>query len=96
MREGDVIAIFMENQPAVVFYWLGLAKIGAVGALINYNLRDRPLSHCLEAANAMGIVFGAEMAEGEKYRIQPYKLTTISSPGTEVIKNHAQLNLAWN
>ena len=65
VRQGNVIAIFMENHPAVVFYWLGLAKIGAVGALINYNLRDKPLSHCLEAANAMGIVFGAEMAGGE-------------------------------
>lgn len=61
IRQGNVVAIFMENHPNLVFYWLGLAKIGAVGALVNYNLRDKPLLHCLEAANAQAFVFGSEM-----------------------------------
>lgn len=61
VRQGNVVAIFMENHPAVVFYWLGLAKIGAVGALVNYQLRDKPLVHCLEAADAHALVFGSEM-----------------------------------
>ena len=64
IRQGNVVAIFMDNHPKVVFYWLGLAKIGAVGALINYNLRDKPLLHCVEAANAQGLVFGSEMVKG--------------------------------
>ena len=59
------MAIFMENHPNLVFYWLGLAKIGAVGALVNYNLRDKPLLHCLEAANAQAFVFGSEMTGGK-------------------------------
>lgn len=61
IRKGNVIAILMENRPEVVFYWLGLAKIGAVGALINYNLRDKSLLHCIEAAEAHGIVFSQEL-----------------------------------
>lgn len=55
----------MENRPEVVFYWLGLAKIGAVGALINHNLRDKSLLHCIEAGEAHGIVFTQELSSGE-------------------------------
>ena len=63
-RQGDVVAIVMENRPEVVFYWLGLAKIGAVGALVNFNLRDKSLLHCIDAAKAHGIVFSEELAPG--------------------------------
>ncbi|KAL4219699.1 hypothetical protein ACF0H5_022269 [Mactra antiquata] len=61
-RPGHVVAILMENRPEVVFYWLGLAKIGAVGALINHNLRDKSLLHCIEAGEAQGVVFTQELA----------------------------------
>lgn len=64
IRPGDVVAIVMENRPEVVFYWLGLGKIGAVGALINFNLREKSLLHCIEAAQAHGIVFSEELAPG--------------------------------
>lgn len=64
IRQGDVVAIVMENRPDVVFYWLGLGKIGAVGALINFNLRDKSLLHCIQAAEAHGIVFSEELAPG--------------------------------
>ncbi|XP_045194546.2 long-chain fatty acid transport protein 4-like [Mercenaria mercenaria] len=62
IRQGNVFAILMENRPEVVFYWLGLAKIGAVGALINHNLRDKSLLHCIHAAEAHGIVFSQELS----------------------------------
>lgn len=65
IRKGNVVAILMENRPEVVLYWLGLAKIGAVGALINYNLRDKSLLHCIEAAEAHGIVFSQELLPGK-------------------------------
>ena len=38
--KGDTVAVFMENTPDFVCTWLGLAKIGVVPALINYNLRN--------------------------------------------------------
>ena len=65
IRQGNVISIIMENRPEVVFYWLGLAKIGAVGALINHNLREKSLFHCIEAAESHGIVFSQELAPGK-------------------------------
>jgi len=39
-QRGDVIAIFMQNKPKYVACIIGLAKIGATSALINYQLTD--------------------------------------------------------
>lgn len=48
LKKGDVIAVMMENKPECLFMWTGLAKIGAVAALINNNLRGKPLMHCIK------------------------------------------------
>ena len=64
IKKGDVVAIYMENRPEYMFAWTGLAKIGAVGALINTNLRNKPFLHCLGVANAKHVLFGAELSEG--------------------------------
>lgn len=62
--EGDVVAVYMENQPLVVALWLGLAMVGVEAALINYNLRQQPLLHCIAASGARALVFGTEMTGG--------------------------------
>lgn len=36
--KGDVIALFMVNQPKFIGIMLGMAKVGITGALINTNL----------------------------------------------------------
>lgn len=59
-----MVALYMENQPLVVALWLGLAMIGVEAALINYNLRQQPLLHCISVSGARAIVFGTEMREG--------------------------------
>jgi fatty-acyl-CoA synthase len=60
---GDVVSLLMENRPEFVITWLGLAKLGAVTALINTNLRGHPLAHSLELAGARHLVVGAELGE---------------------------------
>jgi fatty-acyl-CoA synthase len=60
---GDVVALLMENRPEFVVYWLGLAKLGAVTALINTNLTGRPLAHCLEVSGAKHLILDATLAE---------------------------------
>jgi fatty-acyl-CoA synthase len=60
---GDVVALYMENRPEFLFAWIGLAKLGAVIALINTHLRAHPLAHTLRLANARLHVVGAELAE---------------------------------
>ncbi|XP_062869788.1 long-chain fatty acid transport protein 4 [Trichomycterus rosablanca] len=62
-REGDVVALFMENRSQYVGLWLGMAKIGVEAALINFNLRLDALVHCVNISNAKAVVFGSELTE---------------------------------
>lgn len=65
-RKGDTIALFLENRPEFVCLWLGLAKLGVIIPLINYNLRDQSLLHSFTVANAQAIIFGSELIDAIK------------------------------
>ena len=39
-------------------------QIGVIPALINFNLRLKPLQHCLEAAQCKALIFGMEVEKG--------------------------------
>lgn len=67
-REGDVVALFMENRSQYVGLWLGMAKIGIEAALINFNLRLEALVHCVHISNAKAVVFGSELTDGEEQK----------------------------
>lgn len=62
---GDVVALFMESRPLQVALWLGLAKVGVEAALINFNLRQDSLLHCIGVSGSRAVVFGAELADGK-------------------------------
>lgn len=57
---GDVVALIESNRIEYICTWVGLAKLGAVTALVNRNLRDAPLVHTITVAKAKLVVFGAE------------------------------------
>ncbi|KAH9507575.1 hypothetical protein Btru_051508 [Bulinus truncatus] len=64
--KGDVIAIFAENCPEYIPLWLGMSRIGVVAALINFNLRDSSLSHCIKISGAKSVIFTAHLADALK------------------------------
>ncbi|XP_063238104.1 long-chain fatty acid transport protein 1-like [Bacillus rossius redtenbacheri] len=64
LSQGDTVALLMENRPEFVCVWLGLAKVGVVTALINTNLRQGPLVHCVTAAGCRAVIVSDEMAPG--------------------------------
>ena len=64
-QRGDVIAIYMENCPEFACFWLGMAKVGVVAALINFNLRADSLVHCIRLSEAKGLVFSGSFASGK-------------------------------
>uniref|UniRef100_A0A3Q1IMJ0 long-chain-fatty-acid--CoA ligase n=1 Tax=Anabas testudineus TaxID=64144 RepID=A0A3Q1IMJ0_ANATE len=43
LKEGDTVALFLSNEPYVVWIWLGLAKLGCPAALLNFNIRSKSL-----------------------------------------------------
>ena len=63
--KGDAVALLMPNRPAYVATWLGLGKLGVVTALINTNLRQQSLVHCLTIAKVKAIIYVDELAFGE-------------------------------
>jgi solute carrier family 27 fatty acid transporter 1/4 len=43
---------------------LGLAKIGVIPALINFNLRQQALIHTIKVADCKGAIYGLEIESG--------------------------------
>ncbi|KAM6431232.1 long-chain fatty acid transport protein 4 [Liasis olivaceus] len=70
-RSGDVVALFMESCNRYVGLWLGLAKIGVEAALLNSNVRQESLIHCVKIAHAKAMVFGGDLAEALQ-EVQPF------------------------
>lgn len=62
IKQGDVVGLVMDNRPEFIITWLGLAKIGAVIALINTNLSGHPLVHSLTVCKAKCFIVGHEHA----------------------------------
>lgn len=52
LRQGDCVAIFMGNEPAYVWLWLGLIKLGCAMACLNCNIRAKSLLHCFQCCGA--------------------------------------------
>eukprot|EP00392_Amoebophrya_sp_AT5.2_P000622 g623.t1 len=54
--KDDCVALYLENRPEFVCWWLAITRIGAVVALLNYNLKTESLLHCLRAGNSKAVV----------------------------------------
>ena len=58
----DHVAMDFTNKPDFLFIWLGILCIGAIPALINYNLTSKPLIHCITVADAQLFIFDSEIS----------------------------------
>ncbi|NXQ58483.1 S27A2 synthetase, partial [Anthoscopus minutus] len=59
LRSGRAVAVFLPNEPAYLWTWLALAKLGCPVACINCNLRGPALLHALQAAGAAALLGSA-------------------------------------
>ncbi len=62
---GDVIALVLENSLEYPCVWIGLSKIGCITALINTNLRAKPLQHSIETVNAKAVITSKYILPGK-------------------------------
>ncbi|CAG7716241.1 unnamed protein product [Allacma fusca] len=74
-KNGDSVGIFMENCPQYAATWLGLSKIGVVPALINTNLRNEPLRHCLDIVNCKAVIYSEDLSDAVDDLIKAGHLT---------------------
>uniref|UniRef100_A0A8C9WWC8 long-chain-fatty-acid--CoA ligase n=1 Tax=Sander lucioperca TaxID=283035 RepID=A0A8C9WWC8_SANLU len=62
-KPGDTVALFMGNEPAFLFTWLALAKLGSPVALLNHNIRTKSLLHCFNCCKANVLIAASELKE---------------------------------
>lgn len=63
IKRGDTVALFMENKPEFIAWWLALTKIGALCAMINNSIKSKGLVHCIQVANSKGVIFDCDTEE---------------------------------
>ena len=63
VRQGDVVALCMENRADFFFAWMGIAKAGAVVAFLNTYVSGKPLAHALEVTETRHVIVGEECVQ---------------------------------
>jgi fatty-acyl-CoA synthase len=60
VKPGETIGLLMGNRPDFFALWLGLTQIGAVVALLNFNLQGVALAHSLGVAATRRVIVDVE------------------------------------
>jgi len=63
VKKGDIVDILLGNRIEYVVLLGAVAKIGAQGSLINSDLREKSLTHCITITLGKVIVVGEECFE---------------------------------
>jgi len=66
LKQGDVVALVLENCPDYPAVWFGLSKVGIEIALVNCNLEDDGLAHCINIVDAQAIIASGSQAKNTK------------------------------
>lgn len=64
LTPGDTAVLFMMNEPAFIFCWLALAKLGCACALLNTSIRARSLIASFRCCPGAKVLIASE---GEKH-----------------------------
>lgn len=62
-KKGDVIAVMIENRPEFLATVIGLAKIGAISALVNTSQTNKVLIHSINLVKPIAIIAGEEVQD---------------------------------
>lgn len=63
MNDVDIVCMMEQNHPTFFISLLAISKIGAVPSLINTNLSDAPLLHCIKIASTKLFLFDPVFAK---------------------------------
>lgn len=65
-KAGDTVALFMGNEPAFIFTWLALTKLGSPVSFLNQNIRSKSLLHCFNCCKARVLIAASGLALNAK------------------------------
>jgi fatty-acyl-CoA synthase len=71
LGKGDAVCLVMPNRPEYLAIWLGITKVGGVVSLINSNLRDAALAHCLDIVKPQHIIVASELCGEVRAALAP-------------------------
>ncbi|KAK2894346.1 hypothetical protein Q8A67_011575 [Cirrhinus molitorella] len=81
LTPGDTAVLFLLNEPAFIFCWLALAKLGCACALLNSSIRARSLVASFSCCRGAKVLIASEELQGaveEVYEdLQQEGLTTV-------------------
>ncbi|KAF4081936.1 hypothetical protein AMELA_G00146010 [Ameiurus melas] len=63
VKHGDIVALWMSNEPDFVCAWFGLSKLGCEVAFLNSNIKSRSLQHCLQSCGAKFLIVGSDFIQ---------------------------------
>jgi citronellyl-CoA synthetase len=58
LKKGDIVELVMANRPEYLIIVTAIGKIGAITSLINIDLRESSLIHCLKLTPGKFIIVG--------------------------------------
>ncbi|KAK4142881.1 uncharacterized protein C8A04DRAFT_29458 [Dichotomopilus funicola] len=87
VKKGELVALDFQNTDTFIFLIFALWSLGAVPALINYNLTGKPLAHCVKKATTRLVLIDPTVADnvGEDVRSELSDVTfEVVTPELEV------------
>src|SRR5262249_4266637 len=63
LAKGETVGLLMPNRPDYMAAWLGITRVGGVVALLNTNLTDRALAHCIDIVAPRHMIVAAGVVE---------------------------------
>ncbi len=91
---GDVVCLLMRNCPDYAALWLGLTRVGCVVALLNTNLAENALLHCIAAAASNHIIVEDRLAQSIAEIMASLPETTRCwTQGETVLKHFQRIDL---
>jgi fatty-acyl-CoA synthase len=72
LGQGETVCLMMPNRPEYMAVWLGLTNVGVVVSLINTQLRELSLAHCIDIVAPKHVIVAAEY--GAAFRIAAAQL----------------------
>ncbi len=63
LKKGDTAVVFLENRPELLMVYSAMGKLGAANSMINTNLRQDSLLHCLTLNTADTFIVGEEVLD---------------------------------
>ena len=84
VKKGDIVDLIMGNRIEYVVLLGAIAKIGAQGSLINSDLREKSLVHCISITLGKVIVVGEEDYGIHLWKLLPHRVIARDGNG----RNH--------